>query len=137
MKGTYALLVQLGQDTEIKVGKLGKIKFERGTYAYIGSALRALDKRIERHLGEEKKLHWHIDYLLTEAQIVEVLYGEDEEKKECAIAKNLADTFPTVKDFGSSDCRCEGHLFYSKNISNLKDKLISSFRSEGLQPKMW
>lgn len=137
MKGTYAPLIQLPRDVSIKVGKLGEVKFEGGSYAYVGSALKNLDKRVERHLREEKNLHWHIDYLLTEAHVEEVLYGESGERKECVIAETLADIFPSIEGFGSSDCQCDSHLFHSKNISKLKEEVTSSFKKAGFQPKRW
>ncbi|KXA90055.1 hypothetical protein AKJ63_01660 [candidate division MSBL1 archaeon SCGC-AAA259D18] len=137
MRGTYTLLIQLSDDIGLKIGSLGEIDFETGAYAYVGSALKNLNKRVERHLREEKNLHWHIDYLLTEAPINEVLYGEGEERKECDIASVLAEKFPSIEGFGASDCQCKSHLFYSKEISVLRKDVTSSYEKVGLQPRTW
>lgn len=114
MKGIYALIVHLEDDKNITVGKLGKMDFKRGYYVYIGSALNSLEGRINRHRRKEKKLRWHIDYLLEKAKVVDVLYKETEERLECESARKLEERFPGTKSFGSSDCSCKSHLFYSE-----------------------
>jgi Uri superfamily endonuclease len=113
MRGTYILLCELEEEKEISVGKLGKIKFERGYYAYVGSGD---ESRIKRHLSKEKKMHWHIDYLLEEAVIREVLLAEHE--GECDVANRF--TLPYIKGFGCSDCRCKSHLFFSNDVDKIK-----------------
>ena len=65
LKGTYCLLIHLKQDSKITIGKLGEKNFQKGYYIYVGSALNSLKTRIQRHLRKEKKIHWHIDYLLN------------------------------------------------------------------------
>ncbi|UZE92836.1 MAG: GIY-YIG nuclease family protein [Methanosarcinales archaeon] len=117
----------------IQVGRLGRIKFHAGFYAYVGSALNGLEARIARHLREEKKLYWHIDYLLVHGRVRDVFYVEGNEKKECDIARNLAARFNSIKGFGSSDCDCESHLFYSAD----KRKLEEVATSCGLQSLSW
>ena len=67
MKGSYLLLIELKDKETIQIGKLGKIDFMKGFYVYIGSAINGLEQRINRHLRKEKKLHWHIDFLLKSA----------------------------------------------------------------------
>ncbi|MDI6889174.1 MAG: GIY-YIG nuclease family protein [Methanocellales archaeon] len=121
MKGTYVLLIELPKSTKVQVGKLGYIDFQVGFYAYVGSALNGLEARIARHLREEKKLYWHIDYLLAHARIKEILYAEGSEKGECDIARNLAARFSSIKGFGSSDCDCKSHLFYSADKCKLEE----------------
>lgn len=137
MKGTYVLLIKVPREIELKIGRLGEIRFKKGAYAYVGSALKNMKSRIERHLKDEKNLHWHIDYLLTKADIEEIIYGEKAEKKECEIAETLADKFPSIKDFGSSDCGCESHLFRFEDFPKLKEEVISSFKKAGLKPEEW
>jgi Uri superfamily endonuclease len=114
MKGIYALIIKLNKDTGITVGKLGPINFKKGYYTYIGSALNSLEGRIKRHLRKDKKIRWHIDYLLIEAQITEILFFETKEKLECKFAKEIQKNLESIKNFGCSDCSCKGHLFYSK-----------------------
>jgi Uri superfamily endonuclease len=113
MKGSYVLLIRLENPGRIRVGRLGLMGFRQGYYAYVGSALNSLEKRIGRHLSSSKRLHWHIDYLLEKAEVVEVFRIESPLKLECRIAERLASALETVKGFGCSDCGCASHLFYS------------------------
>lgn len=131
MKGVYVLLIELNKDLKIKIGKLGKIEFKKGYYAYVGSALNSLEKRIERHFRKNKRSFWHIDYFLEKAKIKEFVYAEINKRKECEIAKlNLK----FIKGFGCSDCKCKSHLFYSKNYNYLKRKILESFQKNNLRP---
>jgi Uri superfamily endonuclease len=54
MKGTYVLLIEIKKNCKIKVGRLGEIKFKKGLYAYIGSALNSLEKRIRKNIPKCK-----------------------------------------------------------------------------------
>lgn len=114
-KGTYILVMKLNKPVGIAVGKLGRFIFPAGRYLYFGSAMNGLHARISRHLRKDKKLHWHIDYLLRKAMIIDVWYVESEERLECDLCQE-AMKFPgatiPVKGFGSSDCKCESHLLY-------------------------
>lgn len=112
LKGSYALFMKMVRDMRIEVGSLGRIDFPRGQYIYIGSAMNGIEGRVKRHLRRSKKIYWHIDYFLRKADIEQVYILESEKKLECQIARNLADRFGVIKDFGSSDCNCSGHLFY-------------------------
>lgn len=113
MKGCYILLMELPEDETLKIGKLGRIKFKKGFYAYVGSGMNNLEKRVERHLQKRKKLHWHIDYFLKRAVIKEVFYAESNKREECKIARKFAKTYTRgIKNFGCSDCKCPSHLFF-------------------------
>ena len=114
-KGTYALLITLSEETAISVGRLGLFTFPPGYYIYVGSAQSGLYPRVKRHLKGEKRLRWHIDYLLESAQVVEVWYapgGESQECFWCQIAREMPQSETLAKGFGSSDCRCLSHLIY-------------------------
>ncbi len=96
----------------LQVGSLGSVTLERGWYAYVGSAARAREARVARHLAREKPLRWHADYLFTafpagRAWLVDGATGE------CALAGALA-ALPGAerrpRRFGAGDCRCAGHL---------------------------
>lgn len=139
MKGTYVLLINLDQNKSIKVGSLGEIEFKQGFYAYVGSALKNLESRIERHCRDDKdkNFHWHIDYLLSQSKIRKIIFGESVDRKECRLAKNLDKFFDVVEYFGSSDCSCEGHLFYSEDFSRLEKKVEQGFNKIGLVAKEW
>lgn len=113
MKGCYILLIELKENKAIQIGKLRKIYFKKGFYLYVGSALNSLEKRIQRHLKKDKKTHWHIDYLLRYAKIINVFYKENNKREECNIVKKLDKKVSSITGFGCSDCKCGSHLFYS------------------------
>jgi Uri superfamily endonuclease len=112
MKGTYLLIFELPVDTTIRVGKKGVIPFKKGSYGYVGSALNGLEQRITRHLRSQKKLHWHIDYLLSHATITRVFIKESSKREECDLANAFEQTFDAIPGFGCSDCACQSHLFF-------------------------
>ncbi len=113
LKGTYILVVGVNKQNEIKVGSLGKIKFEKGNYAYVGSAMNSLEKRIERHERKEKKIFWHVDYLLSSpnTKLKKVFIKPSKKKEECETANKLVTIGVPVIGFGCSDCKCKSHLF--------------------------
>lgn len=113
MKGSYVLVLHVGQDRRLEIGKLGSFEFLAGFYLYFGSALNGLEGRIRRHLRREKKLHWHIDFLAAVDPVVQVWWVAGEERCECQWAR-VALAHPGVgapaRGFGSSDCGCSTHL---------------------------
>ena len=112
-RGSYLLLLRLEKNTSIEVGRLGRFLFQRGYYLYVGSAMRNLTARIDRHSRQRKKLHWHIDYLRQAADRVIALPIRSSERQECEIAQAFSDVFPHGPNrFGSSDCNCTAHLFW-------------------------
>ncbi len=113
IRGTYALVIYVPRAQPIQIGALGTFAFPRGWYLYIGSALNGLDARIARHRRREKKLHWHIDYLLQHARVVDVWIDAGGRRLECAWAQTalgLPKTKVVAPRFGSSDCHCAAHL---------------------------
>ena len=62
---TYQLFIDVQQPVTLAIGKLGSFDFPAGHYIYTGSAKRNIEARIARHLAKDKKLRWHIDYLLN------------------------------------------------------------------------
>ena len=124
MKGSYILLAKLDKESSLNVGKLGVMSFNKGYYAYVGSALNGLEQRINRHLRKNKKIFWHIDYLLRKAIIKNIFYKKSPRKEECKFAKELEKHFKIIKDFGATDCKCKSHLFYSKSYLKLKNMII-------------
>jgi Uri superfamily endonuclease len=110
--GCYILILNLKNDSKLKIGKLGEINFSKGNYIYVGSALNGLDARIQRHLKKEKKNHWHIDYLLKKADIIDIFYKQNNVKEECEIARKIENSLEKINRFGCSDCDCKSHLFY-------------------------
>lgn len=115
--GIYSLVIKLDREQTIKVGGLGKRKFEKGFYIYTGSALNGLKARIARHKRKTKKLFWHIDYMLASryAKIFKVFTIETNKRMECEFNR-IIQSYPNakalVKGFGCSDCNCKSHLVY-------------------------
>lgn len=108
------------------MGALGKLTFEKGLYAYVGSAQRNLEKRINRHFRKNKQLFWHIDYLLNSdaARIVEVFYKDAVKNEECAIARQIDGIGKRVDGFGCSDCDCKSHLFH---VNDMQKQIFIDF----------
>ena len=59
--GSYLLLLHLPRAMKAWIGSLAEIPFSAGYYLYVGTARRALTKRLERHLRKKTTLHWHIE----------------------------------------------------------------------------
>ena len=139
LKGTYCLLIQLKHDSKITIGKLGEIEFKNGYYVYVGSALNSLEGRIKRHLRDDKKLHWHVDYLLADenAEIVDVVFTIDDRKWECDLASQIAENGSKIDGFGCSDCKCDSHLFFFENFIDSKNACINAFTNLGLKKSTW
>jgi len=119
-RGGYILLVKLNVEKTIHVGSLGTILLSRAFYAYLGSALGGFKSRINRHLAKRRKPKWHIDYLLNEAEASLVILYETEQRLECLLSQALVDEFSFVPDFGSSDCRCQSHLYFADDSHTLE-----------------
>ena len=124
---TYLLVVKVTRNARIAVGRLEDTGFKRGLYLYIGSAKRGLDKRISRHRIKQKKLYWHIDYILSSEQISVLEVWSKEANEECVIAHKVG-TFPETEivrnGIGSSDCKCSTHLyFFDGKLPRLHDRL--------------
>jgi Uri superfamily endonuclease len=136
MCATYLLQIEVDRNLKTQVGKLGNLYFRKGYYLYVGSAKRGLEARIKRHLRKDKKIFWHIDYLLQKkgVRISQVWVGT---QKECWIAKRLArEGFEVKEGFGSSDCHCLSHLFYSPQKESFQEltaremKVVSVYEAE-------
>ena len=113
--GSYLLILRLSKKTFIEIGSLGKIKFNKGFYVYVGSAMKNLSTRIERHKRLRKKMFWHIDYFRAKAEISSVIPIRTSDDLECKLAgamKKIADR--EILGFGSSDCSCRSHFFEMK-----------------------
>ncbi len=143
MKGSYILVILLEKEKIIKIGSLRNILFSKGFYLYVGSAMgntgsSTLLNRVKRHFlnKREKKLHWHIDYLLaaTNSHIVKLYLIPSIQSLECIIAQELleqCDDF--IKDFGSSDCNCKSHLCYFQNFKDMN--IIKKSKSESIKKR--
>lgn len=139
MKGTYILLLELDKEQNIAVGNLGTILFPAGFYAYVGSAMGGLESRIRRHIRSNKKLHWHIDYLLQQASITDIIMSENATgtKNECAISRSLAAEVNYVPGFGCSDCGCRSHLYSHSERGLLMTQARRAFAEAGPNSRSW
>ena len=122
MIGIYVLEISVGRNISVKVGKLGSVNFEKGLYAYVGSAQNNLEKRVKRHLSKQKRNFWHIDYLLANkhVKITGVFFKSAEKSEECGFAAELAKSSLPVTGFGSSDCECTSHLCKLRGVQFLR-----------------
>lgn len=124
LKGIYILAVLINQNVTVEIGALGKILFQKGFYAYVGSAQNNLEKRLKRHFEKTavKKKFWHIDHLVAaeDVKVVTAFFKEAEKTEECTAAQSLAKFGFPIKGFGCSDCRCESHLYMFDNYSLLE-----------------
>jgi sugar fermentation stimulation protein A len=112
--GLYIAVFLLTRQRRLRIGALGSFTFQAGVYLYVGSAQRNLTARIERHGRRDKPLRWHIDYLSAKARMLGAILVPGSRRRECQLARKVADLHPRiVAGFGSSDCGCEGHLFYA------------------------
>lgn len=109
---TYQLHIRLASERELVIGRLGVFRFPAGLYLYTGSAKRNMEARIRRHCSKEKRLRWHIDYLLASAD-AEVTEVRTYRESECALNQRSAGQV-IVPGFGASDCHmgCGSHLKY-------------------------
>lgn len=146
MKGIYSLLIHVKESIRIDVGKIGKQYLKKGLYVYVGSATgrgsSSIEGRIERHNRKNKKIFWHIDYLLNrnEVRIMFAIFSEADASLECMIVK-LAEKYLEIefpaKGFGSSDCRCSAHLLRIKDKNSFDiEKLKTLYEKIGLDSQV-
>ena len=134
-RGAYIIIIRLQKTQRIRIGALGNVAFKEGYYAYVGSALNGLEGRLNRHLSKDKKKHWHIDYLVERAEVEALVMADTGERIECGLAESFAGEFDRVDGFGSSDCRCIGHLFYNGNREELERMALGAIESRGMTPE--
>ncbi len=121
---TYQHLILVKKSTTIQVRALGSFTFPKGFYIYTGSAKKNMEARIQRHCSKEKKLRWHIDYLLIHLD-VQIEKVKRSRADECILNQSIKGKV-LVKGFGSSDCTksCGSHLKYlgdTKKASCLRE----------------
>jgi Uri superfamily endonuclease len=123
--GVYTIILRLDSEIEIIIGSLGRLHFAQGYYAYTGSARGPGGlKRVERHLkvlnGSNPARRWHIDYLLPHTSLEKVTATQTNLDFECRVAQIIDDMLPHIPRFGSTDCKCQSHLHYSKNLTPMQ-----------------
>lgn len=137
--GIYSLVIRLEKAAEIKVGALGVESFKKGSYAYVGSSRGSggLRSRISRHLRENKKTYWHIDYLLQNktSKVTKIYFFLTKNDLECDLAEEIVShgaDFPT-KAFGSSDCTCKSHLLWLPTLNILNSIKINGQKLQSMK----
>ena len=102
----------------------------------MGSALNGLKASVDRHFRREKKIHWHIDYLLERVHPVAVISSLSEQRLECQVAEGLSyQGLVHVQGFGATDCRCSSHLFFRPDYNALRSQVVEAFHMTGLVPR--
>ena len=128
---TYILFIKNNLTKRIKIAKLGKINFKVGWYIYVGSARRNLLSRLRRHLSQNKKIFWHIDYFLSKNNVKIKKIGLTS-LGECQVARFLSEFGQGVLGFGCSDCNCPSHLFYIKKVKDIQEFIKNKFKEINL-----
>lgn len=128
--GVYLLKIKVAKKSKITIGALGEKIFPVGYYFYSGTAQRNFKSRLKRHYSDDKKLYWHIDYLLQNAELENNYVFEFTKQGECFLTATLksAGAKNIVKSFGASDCKCNSHLLYfnCKTGKNIVDKILKN-----------
>lgn len=137
MADLYRLHLLLPHPARLTIGRLGTFLFPAGHYLYIGSAQGRLVARVARHLRPSRRAHWHIDHLLQVARVEGVVLFPDAPWSECQLAASTAQ-WPGAHrwplGFGSSDCRCEGHLVWWGENPGLGGSFTLPITSAGAIP---
>src|SRR3954453_7545764 len=110
--GSYLLVIRTAARLDLAVGRLGPRTFPRGWHVYAGSARGGLAGRLRHHLASDRPAPGHVDGLRQGGTVVEVWVVAGRAPLECALARAVA-ALPGARlspRFGSSDCRCPGHL---------------------------
>ena len=122
--GTYAFILRNGTLVNRQIGRWRQIDFKPGFYIYIGSAFGpgGVRARIRRHCRQNKRVHWHIDYLCECMAPVGAWYSNDPKRLEHRWAALLLDNLcmSPISGFGCTDCSCYTHLFHSSKTLDAK-----------------
>lgn len=110
MKGSYLLVIRLSRGRNIKT-KGRSFDLKQGYYVYVGSAMNSLEKRVERHFRKDKKFHWHIDFLLAEAELIGAYLIPSEVRLEEVLSREVAKHGEPVVGFGAGDVSVSTNLY--------------------------
>ena len=112
--GAYAVILDLARPRRLPIAGLKAPRLAAGRDVY-GSSARwtvGIRARLGRHLGLNKKKHWHVDHLRAAARVAGA--AGFLQTGECRLVQRLFELpgalFP-LPGFGSSDCSaCVSHL---------------------------
>ena len=136
VSGIYLLLILFLDNSKVNIGKFGDLVIRKGLYVYVGSAMGSggLRARIGRHLKTNKKLKWHIDYILSDknSRIVGIIFSRTSKKMESDMAECLIKHgFKSIAPYlGATDYRYKKDKNYSHflSIPIFKDHLETIIR---------
>lgn len=134
MKGSYFLIIRMARDMNVRT-KGKSFHLRRGYYVYVGSAMNSLEKRVARHFRRDKKLHWHVDFLLNEAELLGAYLIPSEERLEEELSKRVALLGHGVEGFGASDLKGVRTNLYHFGEENPEKKLENLLGNLGLRWK--
>ncbi|ADT83997.1 GIY-YIG nuclease family protein [Thermococcus barophilus] len=122
MRGSYFLVIKVERDMIVRT-KRKEFPLKAGYYVYVGSAMNSLEKRVERHFRKDKKLHWHVDFLLKEAKLLRAYLIPSDAKIEEELSMEVSKFGKPIEGFGASDLRIDSNLHYFKDEP---DKILTS-----------
>jgi Uri superfamily endonuclease len=134
LPGIYALLFVLTREMTVSVGRLGRVIFPGGCYAYVGSGMAGVGVRIRHHLRPHPRPRWHLDHLLPHGEPAAIIVGHTSRPLECPLATSLGRQFNVFRRFGSSDCRCPGHLFHHEELPPMAGAVLEAIQGLGCEP---
>jgi len=128
--GSYTILLELDQPSQISFGAAGQRCLDEGWYAYTGSAFGPGGlSRVERHRrvyeGENSTRHWHIDYLLGDSTSSWDDVWMTTADVECQVVSRLPGDL--ITGIGATDCECASHLNYHSDRSPLVTALAEFY----------
>ena len=123
MRGGYLLILYLKRPILLST-KSKNFKLTSGYYIYVGSAMNSLLGRIKHHEKVSKKFHWHVDFLLKEAELLFSVMITCFRSPETMVSSLLLGQ--PIPHFGSTDKKDPSHLFF---YERLEDALRDAFRA--------
>ena len=73
-------------------------------------------------MRKEKTIHWHIDYLLKEAILLDTRVHTEKTLTECELNERIFQIEGaelSTLGFGASDCKCKSHLAYFRELPKI------------------
>ena len=126
-------MLQLASAQQISVGRLGAVQLQPGWYLYVGSAFGpgGVQARCGHHRRISVRPRWHIDYLRAVAELREIWFSHDLQRREhqwaSLLGRSRGASFP-LPGFGSSDCDCDSHLLFFSNIPSFNGFRTRAYR---------
>jgi len=133
MKGSYLLIIKLDEGREVKTkGRVFRLR--PGYYVYVGSAMNSLERRVARHFRKDKKLHWHIDFLLKDAELLRAYLIPSDKRLEEKLSLEVSKRGEPVPGFGASDIKVGTNLYFFRGEPD--EVLVGILKGLGLDWKI-